>query len=96
MKPLRYYLIVALSVALGLFGARQLHSAYAQQSPATATLKGDANHPSSTTNWVDTRLYFGLGPADAADKGTSEAAWRDFLDKEVTPRFPSGLSVIDV
>ena len=45
---------------------------------------------------MDTRLYFGLGPADAPDKGVSEAAWRDFLDKEVTPRFPSGLSVIDV
>jgi hypothetical protein len=45
---------------------------------------------------VDTRLYFGLGPADAADKGVSEAAWRDFLDKEVTPRFPAGLSVMDV
>ena len=22
--------------------------------------------------------------------------WRDFLDKEVTPRFPDGLSVVDV
>jgi hypothetical protein len=30
------------------------------------------------------------------DKGVSDAAWRDFLDKEVTPRFPSGLSVIDI
>lgn len=96
MKPLRYYLIVAVSVALGLFGARLIHSIYAQQTSTTATLEGDSAHPGSTTNWVDTRLYFGLGPADAADKGTSEAAWRDFLDKEVTPRFPSGLSVIDV
>jgi hypothetical protein len=26
----------------------------------------------------------------------SEAQWRTFLDKEVTPRFPAGLSVIDV
>jgi hypothetical protein len=26
----------------------------------------------------------------------SEAQWRDFLDKEVTPRFPDGLSVVDV
>ena len=37
-----------------------------------------------------------IGPADTPDRGVSEAAWRDFLDKEVTPRFPSGLSVIDV
>jgi hypothetical protein len=26
----------------------------------------------------------------------SEAKWRDFLDKDVTPRFPDGLSVVDV
>lgn len=42
------------------------------------------------------RLYFGLGPADAADKGVPETAWRAFLDKEATTRFPDGLSVIDV
>ena len=26
----------------------------------------------------------------------SEAEWRAFLDREVTPRFPGGLSVLDV
>jgi len=66
--------------------------------PATApaTLSGDAAHPGQTRGWVDTKLYFGLGLADHPDNGVSEAQWRDFLDKEVTPRFPSGLSVIDV
>jgi len=63
---------------------------------ASATLKGDPAHPAHGQHWVDTRLYFGLGPAGAPDKGVPEAAWRDFLDKEVTPRFPAGLSVIDV
>ena len=63
---------------------------------ASATLKGDAAHPAHAVHWVDTRLYFGLGPADASEKGVSEAAWREFLDKEVTPRFPAGLSVMDV
>jgi hypothetical protein len=63
---------------------------------ATATLTGDAAHPAQTQGWVDTRLYFGLGPADKPDQGIGEAAWRDFLDKEVTPRFPDGLSVLDV
>ena len=96
MKPLSRYLIIALSVAAGLYGARLLRSVYAQQPSVTSTLQGDPAHPSTATHWVDTKLYFGLGPADAADKGTSEAVWRDFLDKEVTPRFPSGLSVIDV
>jgi hypothetical protein len=67
------------------------------QSQATApTLSGDAAHPGKTAGWVDTKLYFGLGPADDASKGVSESAWRAFLDKEVTPRFPDGLSVVDV
>jgi hypothetical protein len=65
--------------------------------PVTApSLTGDAAHPAHAQGWVDCRLYFGLGPADDAGKGVSEAQWRDFLDKEVTPRFPDGLSVLDV
>lgn len=63
---------------------------------AAATLQGDTAHPGKTQNWVDTRLYFGLGPADQPQQGVSEVVWRGFLDKEVTPRFPDGLSVIDV
>ena len=65
--------------------------------PATApTLTGDTQHPGATQGWVDTDLYFGLGPADHPDQGISESDWRAFLDREVTPRFPSGLSVVDV
>jgi hypothetical protein len=64
-------------------------------SPAP-TLQGDAAHPASTEGWAQTELYFGLGPADHPDQGVSEAAWRNFLDREVTPRFPSGLSVADL
>jgi hypothetical protein len=45
---------------------------------------------------VDTKLYFGLGLADHPEQGISETEWRGFLDREVTPRFPSGLSVVDV
>jgi hypothetical protein len=65
--------------------------------PAVApTLAGDPAHPGQTAGWVDTKLYFGLGPADKPAEGISEARWREFLDREVTPRFPSGLSVEDV
>jgi len=64
--------------------------------PAAPTLQGDPAHPGTTKNWVDTKLYFGLGPADHPEQGISETAWRDFLDKQVTPRFPDGLSVLDV
>src|SRR5580704_3876761 len=73
-----------------------LLASFATLRAQTPTLHGDAAHPARAAHWVDTRLYFGLGPADAPDKGVSEAAWRAFLDKEVTPRFPAGLSVLDV
>ena len=38
----------------------------------------------------------GLAPRDDPKQGIGEAEWRAFLDREVTPRFPSGLSVLDV
>ena len=69
----------------------------ASTAPTVApTLTGDPAHPGATKGWVDTKLYFGLGPADHPEQGISEAQWLEFLDKQVTPRFPSGLSVIDV
>lgn len=77
--------------------AWQLAACATAPAPAvSSTLQGDAAHPAQTQGWVDTRLYFGLGPADHPEQGISEAQWRAFLDKEVTPRFPAGLSVIDV
>lgn len=64
---------------------------------ATApTLRGDSAHPGMTKGWVDTKLYFGLGLIDHPEQGVSETDWRAFLDHEVTPRFPDGLSVLDV
>jgi len=78
-------------LSLGAF-----HRSLSSQPPAGPTLQGDRAHPAHAQGWVDTRLYFGLGPAGDPTRGTTEAAWRDFLDREVTPRFPDGLSVIDV
>ena len=92
--------IVPLTAAF-LLGVGVAHTSLFSQSTVSPTLHGDAAHPAKTEGWVDTQLYFGLGLADATDsdekgKGVSEAAWRDFLDTEVTPRFPAGLSVVDV
>jgi len=81
-----------LSPAAAILLAGLSFSAKAQ----TPTLHGDAAHPARTQGWLDTKLYFGLGPVDAPEKGVSESEWREFLDKEVTPRFPAGLSVFDV
>jgi len=87
--------VVALA-ALMLAGFGVAYRTVSSQETASPTLHGDLAHPAQTQGWVDTKLYFGLGPADAPEKGVSESAWRDFLDAEVTPRFPAGLSVIDV
>jgi hypothetical protein len=82
-------------LALALVACTPKH--VAPTGAATApTLQGDPTHPDVTKGWVDTKLYFGLGLLDHPDQGISEADWRSFLDREVTPRFPHGLSVMDV
>ena len=42
---------------------------------------------------VRTELYF--GSARTSGSPVSEKEWRAFLDTEITPRFPDGLTVID-
>jgi hypothetical protein len=95
MPSIRIRHLISIAAAL-LLGAGIAHYAASMQSQASPTLHGDPAHPAKTQDWVDTQLYFGLGPADDASKGVTETAWRDFLDKEVTTRFPDGLSVMDV
>lgn len=47
--------------------------------------------------WVRTELYFALGGWEETALSTeAEERWAKFLDAEVTPRFPDGLSVVDV
>ena len=105
MKNARLLTLACVLVAVFTL-ARVTDHAHAAQS---STLTGDAAHPAHTQGWVDTRLYFGLGrapeitpPETTPQPGTvhtearvTESGWRDFLDKEVTPRFPDGLSVFD-
>ena len=84
-------------VALALSLAGCTHQAGNAVAVRTApVLPGEPAHPGMAKGWVDTRLYFGLGPSDQPDKGVSETEWRAFLDREITPRFPAGLSVVDV
>ena len=92
---MRNLLLVLCLAALSVGCAHQ--SLAPQSAGSTApTLTSDPSHPGQTTGWVDTKLYFGLGPVEHPDQGISETRWREFLDREVTPRFPAGLSVLDV
>jgi hypothetical protein len=72
----------------------------APQVGTTASLQGDALRPAAATGWIRSELYFGVGQESGAvdrPQGApiSQARWRAFLDKEVTPRFPDGLTVFD-
>lgn len=66
-----------------------------ESTTVTSALQGDAARPASVSNWVRSELYFGVGTEGDSATAISEAQWRAFLDKEVTPRFPDGLTVFD-
>ncbi len=42
--------------------------------------------------WVRTELFFGTAKPDGT--AISEAEWQTFVDAEITPRFPDGLTVL--
>jgi Protein of unknown function (DUF3574) len=68
--------------------------AFADPPLAAATVSEGSARPESA-HWLRCELYFGIGTLDAQDDGVSEMRWRSFLDREVTPRFPDGLTVLD-
>ena len=62
--------------------------------PATTTAPALAcRAPLKAMTQVD--LYFGRNIPGGGGE-VSDAQWRAFLDQEVTPRFPDGLSVLDI
>jgi hypothetical protein len=62
--------------------------------PAVTTISKVA---ASEQTWVRTELYFSIGDwMETALSTEAEERWAKFLDAEVTPRFPDGLSVVDV
>ncbi len=95
-------------ILLALPPSTPAQSAQAVPQNPTPTLANDPAHPGATTGWVETQLFFGLGllepskfaetthSSTASRKPITEAQWLAFLDSEVTPRFPAGLSVEDI
>lgn len=96
-----WLLPVAMTVALGACAsvpaAGGAADASAAKGGATAALHGDAARPAEAADWARSELYFAIAAdgADAAAIAEGDARWRAFLDREVTPRFPDGLSVLD-
>lgn len=87
-----------LAMTLALLSACAIQPTRSSQT--TAAMQGDAARPAQATGWVRSELYFGVGADDGVadrpqDAPIGQAQWRAFLDKEVTPRFPDGLTVFD-
>ncbi|MEO0508601.1 MAG: DUF3574 domain-containing protein [Verrucomicrobiota bacterium] len=57
----------------------------------------DIRASAEANQWMETSLYFGLRRVggNAPFKGITEERWVQFLDEEVSPRFPAGFTVVD-
>ena len=51
------------------------------------------NCPEGSEHWIEYQLFMGRG--GPGGEMVDDAAWDAFLDGEVTPRFPDGLTVMD-
>jgi hypothetical protein len=59
--------------------------------PRAAGAAAAARPVAATDAWARTELFFGIG-LYGQEGGVTEREWLDFLDAEVTPRFPDGFS----
>lgn len=91
-RPLRQMTLAALLV---LTGCASLGTEAPSGGKTSATLQGDAARPAAATAWRRSELYFGVGDRDDPSTRIDGARWQGFLDREVTTRFPDGLTVFD-
>jgi hypothetical protein len=88
---------LGLAIFLGGAGASAVLPALADEAtgtPAAAASDGcdDATLGVDAEPWDRSELFFGTAKPDGT--AVSDAEWAGFLDSEVTPRFPDGLTVI--
>ncbi len=76
---------------IGLFAAAALAAGCASPRAPTSVAK---TCPAGQSRATTAELVFGRNVGDHL--GVTDQDWRRFIDEEVTPRFPDGLSVIDV
>lgn len=93
-------LVFALLLATSGCASLSSNAPSAYTAASTAAMQGDTARPAAAAGWVRSELYFGVGEEQGAGTRVqadpvTDAQWRAFLDKEVTPRFPDGLTVFD-
>ncbi|HWA61074.1 MAG TPA: DUF3574 domain-containing protein [Caulobacteraceae bacterium] len=78
------------AAALAVVAALAAGPVLARTAPAAQA----ATCPQALHRATTAELYFGRNVGD--EVGVSDEDWKDFLDHEISPRFPDGLSVSDV
>ena len=88
-SPALHVVLPLLALAVSLTGWRP----WPAQARATTDPASVAAAVGERERWVRSEVYFGMS-TPGGELITPEA-WQEFLNTEITPRFPAGLSVID-
>ncbi|MDZ4350947.1 MAG: DUF3574 domain-containing protein [Xanthomonadaceae bacterium] len=91
----RFALLGALTLLLAVGIGCASTSSQSAKAIASAALQGDAARPNAATAWRRSELYFGVGDPHDPTSRIDQVRWQAFLEREVTPRFPDGLTVFD-
>jgi len=87
---------LGLALLVGVAGASAapalLDQRPSQAAPAASDGCVDATLGVDAEPWARTELFFGSAKPDGS--AVTDAEWHGFLDKEVTSRFPDGLTVL--
>lgn len=84
---------LALALLAGGAGLATVPAAHGQTESADAPGCALAAPEIGAEPWLRTELFFGTAKPDGS--AVTEAEWDGFLDAEITPRFPDGLTVLD-
>lgn len=83
---------LAMTMLIGPGGLTDPAAIMPQQTDPPAAACTLADPELEAEPWVRTELFFGTVMPDG--RAVSEAEWDAFLDAEITPRFPEGLTVL--
>lgn len=90
-------MVIAILISGAMFGssrAQDLATPVVEATPGVVANVCDATAPGvGAEPWVRTELYFGTTLPDGS--AITADLWADFLDQEITPRFPAGLTVLE-
>jgi hypothetical protein len=83
---------LALAMVVGGAGLATVPAALGQSESETGQGCALVAPEAEAEPWVRTELFFGTAKPDGT--AVSDAEWDAFLDAEITPRFPDGLTVL--